>query len=183
MARLPMPAEEELTDRQRAVLEAIVSGPRGGARGPFAALLRSPELCERAQLLGAFCRFGTSLGPRLTELAILVTAREWTAQYEWFAHARLAREAGLDEAIIDAIRERRRPEAMAADEAAVHDLATELYATRRVGDATYERARAALGEAGIVEMLGVMGYYGLVSMVLNVSGVELPEGEPEPLSL
>ncbi len=181
MARLPMP--DKLTARQREVLDAITAGPRGGARGPFAALLRSPELCEKAQELGAFCRFGTSLGPRLSELAILVTAREWTAQYEWFAHARLAREAGLDEAVIDAIRDRRRPEGMAEDEAAIYDLATELYAAKRVSDAAYGRAVAALGEAGVVETIGVMGYYCLVSMVLNVSGVELPEGEPEPLSL
>ena len=181
MARLPMP--ETLTERQQEVLDAIAAGPRGGARGPFAALLRSPELCERAQLLGAFCRFGTSLGPRLSEIAILVTAREWTAQYEWYAHARLAREAGVGEEVIGAIRARRRPEGMAADEAAVHDLATELYATKRVSDATYERAVSALGEKGVVETIGVMGYYCLVSIALNVSGVELPEGEPEPLSL
>ena len=181
MARLPLP--ETLTERQREVLDAITAGPRGGARGPFAALLRSPELCERAQLLGAFCRFGTSLGPRLSELAILVTAREWTAQYEWFAHERLAREAGLGAGIIEAVKARRRPEGMAADEAAVHDLAAELYATKRVSDATYSRAVSALGEKGVVEVIGVMGYYCLVSMALNVSGVELPEGEPEPLSL
>ncbi len=176
MARLPMP--ETLTERQQEVLDAITAGPRGGARGPFAALLRSPELCERAQLLGAFCRFGTSLGPRLSELAILVTAREWTAQYEWYAHARLAREAGLDEAVIEAIKARRRPEGMTVNEAAIYDLSTELYATRRVSDATYDRAVSALGEKGIVETIGIMGYYCLVSMVLNVSGVELPGGEP-----
>lgn len=181
MARLPMP--ETLTVRQQEVLDAITAGPRGGARGPFAALLRSPELCERAQLLGAFCRFGTSLGPRLSELAILVTAREWTAQYEWYAHARLAREAGLDEEIIEAIKARKRPESMAADEAAIHDLSAELYATKRVSDATYERAVSEVGETGVVETIGIMGYYCLVSMALNVSGVELPEGEPEPLSL
>ena len=181
MARLPMP--ETLTERQQEVLDAITAGPRGGARGPFAALLRSPELCERAQLLGAFCRFGTSLGPRLSELVILVTAREWTAQYEWYAHARLAREAGLDEAVIEAIKARRRPEGMTVDEAAIYDLSTELYATRRVSDATYDRAVSALGEKGIVETIGIMGYYCLVSMALNVSGVELPGGEPEPLSL
>ena len=127
MARLPMP--ETLSERQREVLDAISAGPRGGARGPFAALLRSPELCERAQLLGAFCRFGTSLGPRLSELAILVTAREWTAQYEWYAHARLAREAGLDGEIVEAIKARRRPEGMAADEAAVYDLSTSRSST------------------------------------------------------
>ncbi len=181
MARLPMP--ETLTERQQEVLDAISAGPRGGARGPFAGLLRSPELCERAQLLGAFCRFGTSLGPRLSELAILVTAREWTAVYEWYAHARLAREAGVDDAIIEAIKDRRRPEGMAADEAAIYDLSAELYATKRVSDATYERAVSEVGEVGVVETIGVMGYYCLVSMVLNVSGVELPEGAPEPLSL
>ena len=183
MARLPMPAAGDMTGRQREILDAIVSGPRGAARGPFAALLRSPELCARAQELGAFCRYGTGLGPRLSELAILITAREWTAQYEWYAHARLAREAGLDEAVIEAIRGRKRPAAMAADEAAVYGLATELYATRRVSDGTYAQAVAELGEQGVVEVLGIMGYYCLVSMVLNVSGVELPEGEPEPLAL
>jgi len=176
MYRLPALTVENLTAEQKRVYDAIVTGPRGAIGGPFAPWLLSPELADRAQSLGAFCRFGTSLPPRLSELAILVTARHWTAQFEWYAHAPMAREGGLADAAIDAIAERRRPENLQADEQAVYDFACESLATGRVGDDTYRRATEALGERAVVELVGILGYYCLVSLTLNIFRIEPPDG-------
>lgn len=181
MARLAPIPETSLTADQRRVLDAIASGPRGGARGPFPALLRSPELADRAAKLGEFLRYNTSLPPRLSEMAILITARAWTAQYEWFAHAPLAIKGGLSEEIVAAIAERRRPEGMQPDEAALYEFCTELHRDHRVSDATYGRALELFGERGIVEIIGLSGYYVMVAMTLNVAGVPLPEGTALPL--
>jgi 4-carboxymuconolactone decarboxylase len=123
-------------------------------------------------------RFNSTLPPRLFELAVLITASTWKAQFEWYAHAPLARRAGLADDVIAALLKGERPRFAQADEAAVYDFATELYARRRVGDAAYAAALAALGERGVVELVGVLGYYALVSMTLNVFGVEVPEGPP-----
>ena len=181
MARVTELSRDEMSEEQRRVADEIAAGPRGGLRGPFPAWLRSPTFADRAQKLGAFCRFDTSLEPRLTELAILVTARYWTAQYEWFAHAKIARRAGLADEIIEAIRTRATPEIADPDEALVYRFASEYYATHRVGAETYAAAVARLGEHGVVELIGLMGYYGLVAMTLNVFEMDLPEGEPLPL--
>ena len=181
MARLVPIPDDSLSDVQRRIRDAIAAGPRGGARGPFPALLRSPELAERAAKLGEFLRFGTSLPPRLSEMAIIITARAWTAQYEWYAHAQLALKGGLSQDIVTAIAERRRPERMQADEAVVYDFCTELHETHGVSDATYERAVAAFGETGVVEIIGLSGYYVLVAMTLNVAQVALPPGVEPPL--
>jgi 4-carboxymuconolactone decarboxylase len=172
---------ERLTPQQQVVAEAIMAGPRGGLRGPFEAWLRSPELADRAQRLGEHCRFGTGLRGDLIELAILLTGKHWKAQYEFWAHARLAEAAGLLPAVIEAIRVGE-PPALADDaQRAVYDFVTEHFGTRRVADETYARAVAALGESGVVDLIGIVGYYGLVSMTLNVFEVALPEGEQEPL--
>lgn len=181
MARLSPLALDEMTPEQREVAEAIAAGPRGGLRGPFEAWLRSPVLADRAQRLGEFCRFNSSLAPHLSELAILLTGKHWAAQYEFFAHARLARQAGLPDDTIEAIRTGARPTLRDDHEQAVYDLVTEYLATHRVSDATYERAIEVLDERGVVDVIGVVGYYGLVSMTLNVFEVGLPEGEPLPL--
>lgn len=180
MSRLPMLPDTELTPAQQAVAEAIASGPRGGIRGPFPAMLRSPELASRVQALGEFLRFGTSLDPRLSELAICVTARQWSARYEWFAHARLARKAGVADATLDAIARRERPAGMPADEALIHDAVLELHTTRGLSDETYAKVVAAHGEHGLVELIALSGYYVMVAMTLNVADVPLPEGEPDP---
>lgn len=181
MPRLtPLPLEE-MTPEQRVVAEKILVGPRGGIRGPFEAWLRSPELADRAQALGEFCRFNTSLAPHLSELAIILTGKHWSSQYEFFAHARLARQAGLPEETIEAVRTGQQPTFRDEEEAAVHAFVTEYLAKHRVSDATYQRALAAFGERGIVDLIGIVGYYGLVSMTLNVFEVALPEGEPLPL--
>jgi len=176
VTRLPPLNPEDLSIRQKEVYSAIASGPRGSVRGPFPAWIRSPELADRAQKLGEFVRYQTSFEPRLAELAILICARFWTAQYEWYAHARLAREAGLSDTVIDAIAKRERPQ-MPEDEAAVHDFCRELHRDHNVSDATYQRVIDLFGEQGAVELIGISGYYTMVSMTLNVAGVELPEGE------
>jgi len=160
---------EEMTPGQRRMAENLLSGPRKGMRGPFSALLYSPEIGDHAQKLGAEVRFQNSLPDPLKELAILVVARFWTAQFEWYAHRRLAIEAGLDAAITDAIAEGKRPARMSADERAVYDFASELLETREVSDATFAAVKDRFGEKGVVDLICTMGYYGLVSMTLNVN--------------
>jgi 4-carboxymuconolactone decarboxylase len=181
MNRLPEISDDALSPEQRDIRDTIASGPRGGARGPFPAMLRSPELAKRAAHLGEFLRFNTSLPPRLSELAIIITARAWTAQYEWYAHAKLAIKGGLDTSIVDAIAERREPRFDKDDERIVYTFCKEMHETHGVSDATYDAAKAAFGERGIVEIIGLSGYYVMVAMTLNVARVQLPEGEPLPL--
>jgi 4-carboxymuconolactone decarboxylase len=180
--RFPELAPESLTPEQRRVVDQIQSGPRGqGLRGPFNALLRSPELCDLAQKLGAYIRFNSSIPARLNELAIIITGRHWTAQFEFYAHRKLGIEAGLKPEIADAIAEGRRPDGMSDDEQEVYDFATELLKTSEVSDATYAKVLARFGERGAMDLVGACGYYSLVSMVLNTAQVPLPPGETPPL--
>jgi 4-carboxymuconolactone decarboxylase len=180
--RLPAIPADQLTPEQKKVLDAIQSGPRGsGLRGPFHALLRSPELCDLVQRVGAYVRFGSSLPAKLNELAICMAGRKWTAQYEFYAHRRLAIQAGLNPAIADAVANGTRPHHMDADEAAVYDFATELLGSGQVSDAKYDAIKSRFGERGVMDLVGAVGYYSLVSMVLNVAQVPLPEGETPPL--
>jgi 4-carboxymuconolactone decarboxylase len=172
----------KLTPQQKEVADAIRSGPRGGLRGPFEPWLRSPKLADRAQKLGEYCRFHNSLPKDLSELAIILIGRHFKAQYEFWAHARLAREAGLAEGVIEAIRTRRTPPFTRDIEAAVHDFVVEYLARNRVSDANYKRVLDAVGEQGVVDLVGVCGYYMLVSMTLNVFEMPLPPGEKEPLA-
>jgi 4-carboxymuconolactone decarboxylase len=169
---------------QRRVHDAIAAGPRRhlgkGVSALFMPWLRSPEMAEHAQNLGAFVRLGGSPEARLTELAILVTARFWGCAFEWVGHADAARRAGLGMDVIEALRTRRRPAFAAADEAAVYALATELHETHAVADATYAEAVARLGERGVVEIIGVLGYYGLAAMTLNAFRVPLADGAEAP---
>ena len=165
----------ELNDAQRKVYEEIAGGPRGGVRGPFNALLRSPQLTDRAQRMGEYIRFNSSLPPRLNEFAILITARHWSSQYEWYAHHPLALKAGLAPGVASDLAQRRRPAAMQDDEAAVYDFCTELHEKKFVSDATYKAVLERFGERGVVDLIGVSGYYTLVSMVLNVDRHPAPE--------
>ena len=150
-------------------------------RGPFEAWLRSPGLADVAQRLGAYCRFGSSLPGDINELAILLTGKHWKAQFEFWAHARLALQAGLDPAIIEAIRTGAKPPLTREIEKVVYEAVTEYFETHRLSDATYKRAVDTLGEDGLVDLIGVVGYYGLVSMTLNIFEVGLPVGEKDPL--
>jgi 4-carboxymuconolactone decarboxylase len=178
--RLPLPPDEELTPEQRAAAAEISSGPRGGVIGPFAPLLRSPELMTRLQKVGEHLRFSSPLDRRLFEMTILFVSRWWNQDFEWTYHHPLALQAGLDPAIADAIGEDRRPEGMDPAAAAVWDLLDELHRTREVSDATYARALEQLGDAGVVEVVGAAGYYTTLAMVMNVARTPVPGGSALP---
>jgi 4-carboxymuconolactone decarboxylase len=183
--RLAAIPEANYSPEQRALVEAIRSGPRGTStqiRGPFAVMLHAPAYGQLAQQLGGYCRFGTSVPPRLSEFAILATASIWRAQYEWFAHAPMAERAGVKPQTIRALHAGRVPMSAPKDERAIYDFVKELYRTRRVRDRTYARVHAVLGDRGMVELVGILGYYVVVSMTLNVFRMPLPEGEPLPFA-
>lgn len=165
--RLPPIAPEHWTDAQRHVAEAMIAGPRGAVVAPFVPLLRSPELAGHVQRLGAHVRYRSSIGVRLTELAILVTASEWQQPVEWAIHAPIAEREGVPRALIDAVARRERPVSMTDDEAAVYDVSIELHRERRIADATWARALALFGEQGVVDLIAVNGYYALLAMVMN----------------
>ena len=180
--RLTELQHDAMTPEQRQVVENATSGKRGRVPAPMRAWLHSPVLADRAQSLGEFLRYETSLGPALSELAILVTARFWTSHYEWYAHKKLALQAGIDPAVIDAIARRERPAFGDEKSAVVHDYAQRMHADHGVDQAMHDRAVTALGERGVVELVGVLGYYTLVSMTLNGFGLGLPDGKREELA-
>ena len=179
--RLPAIPEEALTPRQRELMETIRSGPRGkmSQDGPFGIFLHSPEIGDLMQALGAHCRLKTSIPPRLSEFAILCTSRLWRAPYEWHVHAPIAEKAGLAPETMKAIRAGRAPKRLKKDERAVYDLVQELYKTRRVSDRTYKRAQALFGDSGMVELVGILGYYALVAMMLDVFQAVPPADAPQ----
>jgi 4-carboxymuconolactone decarboxylase len=174
--RLPPLTGEQMTPEQRAAAAGISSGPRGAVIGPFAPLLRSPELMTRLQKVGEYLRFESPLERRLFEMTILWVARWWDQQFEWTFHHPLALEAGLDPAIADAIAEDRRPERMDPAAAAVWDVLDELHRTRGVSDGTYARALAELGEVGVVEVVATAGYYTTLAAVMNTARTPAPAG-------
>src|SRR5262245_18108870 len=176
-------AYDEMTPAQKTMIDHLMAGPRGGANGPFNVLLRSPEVGDLAQEFGASTRFKSSLPQRLYEQAILVTARHWNSPYEWQAHHRSALQAGLSPAIADAIAQGRRPASMQKDEQVVYNFCTELLNTKQMSDATFNAAKAAFGERGVVDLVGVMGWYHTVSMLLNVDQYPLPDGQKPELKL
>jgi 4-carboxymuconolactone decarboxylase len=171
---------DTMTPEQKTMVDHILSGERTSLGGPFNVLLRSPEMGDLAQKFGAQMRFHSSIPKRLNEFAILITGRYWTAQYEWYAHHRLALQAGLNPALIDAVAAGRRPAAMQPDEEAVYNFCTELLNTKQVSDAAFQAVKDKFGERGVVDLTGVVGYYQLVSMLLNVDRYPMPTGiEPE----
>jgi 4-carboxymuconolactone decarboxylase len=171
---------DEMTPPQKTMVAHLLAGPRGGVNGPFNVLLRSPEIGDLGQEFGGAARFKSSLPQRLYELAILVTARHWTAQYEWQAHHRSALRAGLSAAICDAIAQGRRPASMQKDEEAVYNFVSELLNTKQVSDTTFAAAKNAFGERGVVDIIAVTGWYNIVSMMLNVDQYPVLDGtQPE----
>ncbi|MFZ0421381.1 MAG: carboxymuconolactone decarboxylase family protein [Xanthobacteraceae bacterium] len=184
--RLPKLNPDSFTPEQKALADSIKSGPRGVFKlsGPFAIYLHSPAFGELAQKLGGHVRFKTSVPPRLSELAILCTAHFWKAQYEWAAHAVIAEKQGVKPETIRAIQLGKPPKSAPKDEIAIYDFAKELYAKRRVSTPTFNRVKKLLGDAGTVELVGILGYYAMVSMTLNTFKAPLPEGVkpafPEP---
>jgi 4-carboxymuconolactone decarboxylase len=184
-SRVPILAEDELKPEQRALLDSIRTGPRGGGttiRGPFAVFLHAPVFGELAQQLGGHCRFKTSVPPRLSEFAILVTAKLWRAQYEWFAHVPQAERAGVKPDTIRDLHAGRIPKSAPKDERAIYDFVQELYTTRRVSDKNFKRVQALLGATGTIELVGILGYYVLISMILNVFRMSPPAGEALPFA-
>jgi 4-carboxymuconolactone decarboxylase len=174
--RFPPLTYQTMTPPQKKMFEDLISGERRGAAGPFNVLLRSPEMGNLAQQFGASMRFHSSMPPKLNELAIIITARHWTSQYEWYAHRRAAATAGLNESIIQAIASGKRPTGMQPDEEAVYNFCTELLTTKQMSDKTFEATKARFGERGVVDLIGVTGYYQLVSMLLNTDKYPLPDG-------
>jgi 4-carboxymuconolactone decarboxylase len=174
---------DEMNPQQKKMIDNLLAGPRGGAEGPFNVLLRSPEMGDLAGTFGAATRFSTSIPRKLNELAIILVGRHWTSQFEWTAHHRAALNAGLSAAICDAIAEGKRPQGMAKDEEVVYNFVTELLNTTQMSDATFNATKAMFGERGIVDLIGVMGWYTTVSMVLNVDQYPLPDGQKPELKL
>ena len=172
---------EQMTAEQKVMIEHLLSGDRGGTTtGPFNVLLRSPEMGDLAQQLGAYVRFHSRISAKERELAILITARSWTAQYEWIAHKRLALQAGLSPAVIDSVAVGKRPAALEPGEQVVYNFCVELLTTKHVSDSTFQAALNHLGERGVVDLIGLLGYYDMVSMLLNVDRYPIPDGsQPE----
>jgi 4-carboxymuconolactone decarboxylase len=181
-ARLPEFDRAAASPAQLAVLDEILSGPRGNLAGPFLAWIASPELAEHAQRLGAFCRYRTGLPLRLSELAILVTAAQWRAQAEWQIHYPIAIEAGLPDSVAQSLLDGQRPDFADADEALIYDFATELYGAKRVSDATFDQAVRRFGHETTVNLVGLLGYYALVAMTLNVFAMRAEHDAPLPFA-
>ena len=179
--RMPPLPQEAWSEEQRRYAQPIIDGPRGALISPFVPLLRSPELMDHTQRLGEYLRYRSAIGVRLTELAILVTARQWTQQVEWAIHAPIALREGVAQATIDAIAAGKRPSAMPEDEAVVHDFCIELHQARQVSDATWAKAQQLFGDKGVMDLIGINGYYSLLSMVMNAARTTVPASSQAPL--
>jgi len=171
----PIPADK-LTDAQKKAIEEFKAARSVDISGPFVAMLRSPEVMNRARAMGDYLRFRSSLPPRLSEFVILLTARRWTQQYEWNAHAPLAVKGGLNADIVKAVAEGRRPEKLAEDEEIVYLLFDEIQRNQSVSDGTYARAVGKIGEQGVIDVMGITGYYTMLAMVMNTARTPLPDG-------
>lgn len=176
MPRIPLPDADNLTDEQRRVYDKVVSGRRGRLRGPLRAALYNPELADRWQALGELLRYQTTLTPRLSELAILVTGRACNAPFEWDAHRTEAERAGVEQDIIEALLAQRMPETASDDDAMIIQFATELNRHNSVSDATYAKVLERFGARVAVELTALVGYYTMVAMTLNTHEIPLPEG-------
>ena len=180
MSRIPNLTPASMTEAQKEVVNLLSSGPHQRVVGPFPVWLQSPELAKRARALSEYLRFQSAPSKRHAEIAILITGRHWKAEYEFYAHAELARKAGVEEHIIRALAAGKRPELSRADDQAVYDLCTELLNTRRVREATYQRALDTFGMQTLVDLVAIVGYYCMVSLTLNAFEAQLPHGEPSP---
>ncbi len=182
MSRFAPISRENLSPAQAEVYNSINSGARGGVRGPFRVLLHSPELAKRVEQLGLYTRFQCKVPERLRELSINVVARHWQADYEWHAHAVLALKQGISEEVLEAIGAGRRPVFAQEPDEVVYDYVSRLLADGRVSDAVFQRARALLGEEGVVDLTGLVGYYTLLALTLNAFEVPVPEDSKVPWS-
>jgi 4-carboxymuconolactone decarboxylase len=179
--RFPQPKMEQLSPEQQAVAADVLKQSSAGLGGPYGMLIKSPELLKRYLLMTEYLRQKTSLPRHLNEMAILLEARIWDAQYEWWAHEPLARKAGLSDAIINDIRDGKRPGSMQQDEAIVYDVVTELLNKRQLSDDTFAQAKQILGEQQVVDLVAVAGFYVMVSAVIIAGRVAIPNGAPAPM--
>ena len=177
----PIPADK-WTDAQKKSAEEITSGPRKELVGPFIPLLRSPEFMSRLQKVGEYLRFNTKLGSNISEFIILMIARQWTQQFEWYSHESLALKAGIKAETIKAIAEGQRPAAMTPDEEMIYDYITELRLHQSVSDPVYAQVVNRFGEQGVIDITGLCGYYTLLGMLMNVTRTPLPPGKTPPLA-
>lgn len=180
--RFPRLNPDQYSPEQKTVAQQIVAGPRGEVRGPYIPLLHHPALAGKLQELGEQLRWKSTLPKRLLELAVLVTARRWTCQHEWFMHEKLARDAGLDATLIAAIAQRVAPKNLPEEEAAVYAFCSEAHASGRVSDAAFDAVKKRFGLEGALELLVICGYYSLMAMVLNTAGMPLPGDARPPLT-
>jgi 4-carboxymuconolactone decarboxylase len=185
--RMPAIPLDKMTPLQRKFAEVIINGPRGGLYGPFIPLLRSPELMDSAQRMGEYLRYKSAIGNTLSELVILIASRRWTQQVEWAIHEPIAIKAGIKPDAVKAIRDGRRPVGMTEDEELVYDFCGELQANQSVSGATYHRAVTRFGEQGVIDMVGVYGYYTFLAMIMNTAQTAVAVPAPgaavvEPLS-
>ncbi len=176
MPRISLPAPDSMNSDQRRVYDKIVSGRRGKIQGPLRAVLHNAELADRWQALGELLRYNTSLPPRLSELAILVTGRACQSPFEWYAHRLEAEKIGIEPHVLEALLAQQMPPGLSAEEATVIQFATELNQSKSVSDATYADALARFGEQTIIELTALVGYYTMVAMTLNAHEIPLPEG-------
>jgi 4-carboxymuconolactone decarboxylase len=180
--RMPPLDEARMNDAQKAAAAALIAGPRKGVFGPFIPLLRSPELMGRMQRVGEYLRFNSSVAPKLNEFAICIAARHYTNQFEWGIHRANAAKGGVAGAALDAIAEGRHPHGLPADEELVYDFVTEVLRNHGVCDATYARAIAQLGEQGVIDLVGLIGYFASICLVMNVAHSPASKGEVAPLA-
>lgn len=172
--RMPPLPMDSLNEKQRRVAEELINGPRGGVKGPFIPLLRSPELVERLGKVGEYLRFGSSLEARISEFVMLIVSREWTNQFEWAVHNPVALKNGIRQEMLDALAEGRRPGGMAADEEVAYELCEELSRTKGVCETTYRRAVEAFGEVGVIDIATVYGYFVTVCAIMNLAHTPPP---------
>jgi 4-carboxymuconolactone decarboxylase len=179
--RFPQPTMEQLNPEQQAVAAEVMKQSSAGLGGPYGMLIKSPELLKRYLAMTDYLRQKTSLPHRLNEMAILLEARLWDAQYEWWAHEPLARKAGLAEAIIEDLRAGKRPDKMQPDEAIVYDVVTELLNKRQLSDDTFGKAKQILGEQQVVDLVAVSGFYVMVSAVVIAGRIAIPNNGTPPM--
>ena len=179
--RMPIPAMDQLNDAQRQAAQDIINGPRKALYGPFIPLLRSPELMDRSSKMGEYLRYKSAIGNKLSELVILIVARHWTQQVEWYLHKPIAITVGIKPDVIDAIADGRTPAGLSEDEQIVYDFSMEINNNKGISDATYNRAKARFGDTGIIDMLGINGYYNFLAIIMNGVRTENPDAKVEPL--
>ncbi|MES2105066.1 MAG: carboxymuconolactone decarboxylase family protein [Pseudomonadota bacterium] len=179
--RLPTIAPEKYTDEQKKAAEEFLAARKVPVFGPFEPLMHSPQMMSQARSMGDYLRYHSAIGNTLSEFAILITAREWTQDYEWHVHYPIALKVGIKKDVADAIADGRRPVGMSTDEEIVYDFSTELHRNKRVSDATFARADKRFGKNGVVDLTGINAYYTLLAMQLNAAQYPLPkDGKPLP---